>query len=93
MKGCLSPSRAVRHHRVMTPPPNPRPGDAIIDHYLPDATEAEREQARRELKGFAAAIFGVAERFVREGRSFVPIPDSREFESQGRIQPTPPNSP
>ena len=39
-----------------------KPGDGIINRYLPDATPEERERARRELKSFAAALFGVIER-------------------------------
>jgi hypothetical protein len=70
-----------------------QPGDALIDRYLAGATEVERKQARRELKGFAAAIFGVAARLARDGKVLIPTTDSHESGSQDKIPSTPSNSP
>ncbi len=70
--------------------PARQPGDGIIDRYLPGASPDEREQARNELKAFAASIFAVAERLAREGKSIVSTSDSRDRDARCRIQPNPP---
>jgi hypothetical protein len=43
-----------------------QPGDLILDHYMPDASEEEREEARRHLKAYAAALLRVQQRLLRE---------------------------
>ena len=42
--------------------PNRRPGDAILDRYMPDATADEREAARANLYGFVAVLLRIATR-------------------------------
>jgi len=50
--------------------PNPsspqRPGDLILNRYMPNATEEEREAARENLREFAIVIVGIAERIAKE---------------------------
>ena len=43
-----------------------KPGDYIIDKYLPDATPEEREEARRRLYGFVRSLVRIASRLERE---------------------------
>lgn len=43
-----------------------RPGDLILDRYMPEATEEEREQARDNLYSFAAVILRMCTRIARE---------------------------
>ena len=43
-----------------------RPGDLILDRYMPNATKEEREVARENLRRFAEVIFGIQERVDRE---------------------------
>lgn len=74
-------------------PKDRQPGDRIIDFYLPGTTDAEREQARRELKDLAASILDVFDRLAREGETAIPTPDSHESGNRHRIPPTPPNPP
>ena len=47
-------------------PSNHRPGDLILDRYMPNATEAEREAARENLREFAIIVVGIAKRLARE---------------------------
>lgn len=56
----------LRHHGGMTTPREPKPGDAILDRYMPDADEATREQARENLRRFARALLRIAIRQTRE---------------------------
>lgn len=46
--------------------PNYRPGDLILDRYMPNATEAEREAARKNLREYALVVAGIAKRLVRQ---------------------------
>jgi len=46
-----------------------RPGDLILDRYMPNATEEEREAARQHLRDFAAALLRIFERLAREEES------------------------
>lgn len=39
-----------------------RPGDVILDRYMPDATAQEREAARANLYGFVAVLLRIATR-------------------------------
>ena len=49
--------------------PNRKPGDVILDHYMPDATEAERETARANLYALAAVILRICTRIAQERES------------------------
>jgi hypothetical protein len=42
--------------------PKRRPGDVILDRYMPDATLEEREAARTNLYGFVAVLLRIATR-------------------------------
>ena len=42
--------------------PKRRPGDVILDRYMPDATAEEREAARANLYGFVAVLLRIATR-------------------------------
>lgn len=46
-----------------------RPGDLIIDRYLPEASSEEREEARRRLYVFVAALVRIASRLEREAEA------------------------
>lgn len=39
-----------------------RPGDAILDHYMPEATADEREAVRANLYGFVTVLLRIATR-------------------------------
>ena len=43
-----------------------RPGDLILDRYLPTATVGKREEARENLREYAKIVVGIAQRLVRE---------------------------
>ncbi len=47
---------------------NRRPGDFILDRYMPDATAEEREVARENLRAFALVVVGIARRLAQEER-------------------------
>jgi hypothetical protein len=49
-----------------TPQRARRPGDQIIDRYMPDATEEEREAARANLYAFVAVLLRIATREALE---------------------------
>jgi hypothetical protein len=51
-----------------TPPHKPRPGDLILNRYMPNATEAEREEARENLKRLARVLMRIEARLAREWR-------------------------
>ena len=70
--------------------PGHRPGDVILDHFVPHLMGADRELARERLQELAKIMFDVALRKVREDEQ---ERDSRESDSIGRIQPTPPSPP
>jgi len=46
-----------------------KPGDLIIDRYMPDATGAEREKARSNLRAYLAVVLRIASRVEDEDRS------------------------
>lgn len=48
--------------------PNRRPGDFILDRYMPNATVEEREIARENLHAFAVVVVGIARRLALEER-------------------------
>ncbi|MEQ8594759.1 MAG: hypothetical protein RIC04_13890 [Parvibaculum sp.] len=45
-----------------------KPGDLIIDRYMPNATEAEREEARENLRAYLAVAMRIAARLEWEER-------------------------
>ena len=47
---------------------NRRPGDFILDRYMPHATAEEREVARENLRAFALVVVGIARRLALEER-------------------------
>ena len=65
----------------MEPQPAPRPGDQILDRYVPHLTGADRELARERLQGLAKLLLRIAMRQVREEMQAT---DSRDSDS-GRI--------
>lgn len=54
----------------MDHPPSPssphRPGDLILNRYMSDATEEEREAARKNLREYAKIVARIAERIAGE---------------------------
>ena len=44
----------------------PRPGDGIIDCYMPDATPEEREEAHENLRRLARVLIRIEDRLARE---------------------------
>ena len=42
------------------------PGDIILDRAMPNATDGEREAARENLNGFAAALLRIFTRIAEE---------------------------
>ncbi len=48
------------------PPRAPCPGDLILDRYMPNATETEREEARETLRAYAMVILRIATRLATE---------------------------
>ena len=43
-----------------------RAGDLILNRYMPNATEQEREAARENLRKFAMVVVGIARRLAKE---------------------------
>jgi len=43
-----------------------RPGDLILDHYMPNASEEEREAARANLKAYVSVVIEICSRLERE---------------------------
>ena len=67
--------------------PDRKPGDLILDRYLPNATPAEREEARENLRAFAEVVFSVERRRALshvESTHPSPLP---EVESSERLMP------
>ena len=73
----------MSHHEV---PKSPKlnahgqpyqPGDLILDRYMPDATDEEREAARDNLRQYAEVVLRIAIRLVTEE-----IEKERKFDSR-----------
>ena len=63
-------AQAVRHMNKNNDGAKPRrPGDLILDRYLKDASEEEREEARDNLRRFAGVLIGIGERVLAEQSS------------------------
>jgi hypothetical protein len=58
--------------------PGRRPGDSIIDRYMPGVTEPEREATRENLYDYVAALLRIANRRANE----VHEPEIRASEPQ-----------
>jgi len=43
-----------------------QPGDLILDRYMPDATDEEREAARENLRQYAGIVLRIATRLATE---------------------------
>jgi hypothetical protein len=43
-----------------------RPGDLILNRYMPNASGAEREEARENLRAYAAVVLRIATRLATE---------------------------
>ena len=56
----------ARSSGYMNDPKPHRPGDLILDHYMPNATEEQREEARANLKAYVAAVIAIHQRLQRE---------------------------
>ena len=67
-----------------------RPGDVILDHFVPHLTVEDRELARERLQRYAAWLLRIA---MRQARDAMHSGDSPESDSLDRIQPTPPQNP
>lgn len=53
----------------MNPKETPRPGDSILDRYMPNATSEEREAARVYLREFMAFLYGVCDPSLHRPKS------------------------
>jgi hypothetical protein len=51
---------------MTTPSHKPRPGDLILNRYMLNATEEEREAARENLRAYATVILRIATRLATE---------------------------
>ena len=51
---------------AMSTPGSVKPGDAILDRYLPNAEPGEREAARQNLRALFAVLIRIAERIARD---------------------------
>lgn len=60
-----------------------RPGDFILDRYLPNADAATRERAREAFLEFARLLEAIGEDIIAQQEA-----DSRESEACGKIPPT-----
>lgn len=49
-----------------------RPGDQIIDKYMPNCSDEDREIARERLQGLAKILLDIAMREVREEQGLGP---------------------
>ena len=49
-----------------TPQRPHRPGDLILNRYMPNASDAEREEARENLRAYASVVLRIATRMATE---------------------------
>ena len=69
--------------------PKRMPGDLILDRYMPEANEAQREEARENLRGLAEFVAQVEKRLMMEPRE-QPIRDSEALEVDSGKGASPP---
>jgi len=62
--------------------PKRRPGNLILDRYLPDADDETRERARDALRQFAMVLLGIGERLHVE-QSTAPEPTEEDRRHNG----------
>ena len=74
----------------MSEVPEHRPGDIILDHFVPHLDGADRELARERLQQFAGWLVGIA---MRQAREEMDVRDSRDSQSVGTIEMTPSSHP
>jgi hypothetical protein len=67
-----------------------RPGDGLLNRYLPNASEEEREEAREIFGRYALHLIAIGERLIREHEQRI---DSTETPRRPKIGATPPESP
>lgn len=65
-----------------------RPGDTILDHFVPHLEGADRELARERLQQFAGWLVGIA---MRQAREELDSRDSRKSDSIVTIEMIPPS--
>ena len=70
--------------------PDHRPGDVILDHFVPHLDAADRELARERLQNFAGWLVRIA---MRQAREEMQLRDSRDSESLDTIESNPPTNP
>ena len=56
----------------LQPAPRGRPGDLIIDRYLPDASPEDRERAREVLREYALLLIRMGDRIMRDNEASPP---------------------
>ena len=87
----LQKARHVRETWCMdTPQRERRPGDVIVDRYMPTATLEEREAARANLYAFVAVLLRCATRRANEeSESEIRASDPAAVESDSGVTPPP----
>ena len=70
--------------------PDHRPGDVILDHFVPHLDAADRELARERLQNFAGWLVRIA---MRQAREEMHRRDSRDSESLDTIESNPSTNP
>jgi len=70
--------------------PGHRPGDIILDHFVPHLDDADRELARQRLQQLACWLVQIA---MRQAREEMHMLDSRETDALASIEPIPPSLP
>ena len=58
--------RQNSYERRAARPSGWKPGDLILNKYMPNATSKEREEARDNLKAYVAAVMQIQKRIARE---------------------------
>ena len=65
-----------------------RPGDVILNRYMPNASEADREEARANLYAFVAVLVRIAKRRTDEE-----IEREIRVKAEGKVESEPSNIP
>lgn len=66
-----------------TPQSEPQPVDLIINRYLPNASQEEREKAREDLQNFTRALLKIATRRALEERGKLMLAELEAFRPDG----------
>jgi hypothetical protein len=67
-----------------------RPGDLLLEHYLPDADEDTRERARSAFRDFAFFLLRMGERLDLDARSQEDSTESKGGATISEALPEPP---